>query len=90
MLSVTLAAWLRWTALDLLSSSQRIECSVTVSYEAIRSWRQNVEPASARALCWREGRLGDLWHEDELWVTVRGKRHFFSGQQTRTATLWTS
>ena len=35
--------------MDLLS-----DCGVTLSYETIRSWRQNFEPTSARALRWRD------------------------------------
>ena len=91
MLIVTLAAWLTWTALTLLSSSQRIEYGVTVSYETTRSGCQDVGRASARAVCWRKGLLGDLWHEDGMWVKAPvADVTFFSEQQTRAATLWTS
>ncbi len=33
-------------------------------------------PAYARALRRRQGRLGDTWHLDELFVTIQGQRHY--------------
>ena len=52
------------------------ERGVTVSYEAIRSWRRKFGPAYARTLRRRQARLGDIWHVDEVFITIRGERHY--------------
>ena len=52
------------------------ERGVTVSYEAIRSWCRKFGPEYARTLRRRQGRLGDIWHVDELFITIRGQRHY--------------
>ncbi len=49
---------------------------VIVSYETIRQWSQKFGAEYARKLKRREGRLGDTWHLDELFVTIRGQRHY--------------
>ena len=49
---------------------------VTVSYEAIRLWCRKFGPTSARNLRRRHGRLGDVWHVDEVFVTIRGSRRY--------------
>ncbi len=48
---------------------------VIVSYETIRQWSRKFGAEYARKLKRREGRLGDTWHLDELFVTIRGERH---------------
>ncbi len=45
---------------------------ITVSYEAIRQWCRRFGPAYARILRRRQGRLGDTWHLDELFVNIQG------------------
>ena len=52
------------------------ERGVTVSYEAIRSWCRKFGPEYARTLRRRQGRRGDIWHVDELFITIRGERHY--------------
>jgi hypothetical protein len=52
------------------------ERGITVSYEAIRSWCRKFGPEYARTLRRRQGRLGDIWHVDELFITIRGQRHY--------------
>ena len=52
------------------------ERSITVSYEAIRSWCRKFGPEYARTLRRRQGRLGDIWHVDEVFITIRGERHY--------------
>jgi putative transposase len=47
-----------------------------VSYETIRQWSRQFGPAYARAARRREGRLGDTWYLDEVFVTIRGERHY--------------
>jgi putative transposase len=32
--------------------------------------------AYAHTLRTRQGRLGDIWHVDELFITIRGERHY--------------
>jgi len=52
------------------------ERGITVSYEAIRQWCRKFGSDYARRLKRREGRLGDAWHLDELFVTIRGQRQY--------------
>ena len=52
------------------------ERGITVSYEAIRSWCRKFGSEYARTLRRRQGRLGDIWHVDELFITIRGKRRY--------------
>src|SRR5262249_51496215 len=54
----------------------RIGCGVTVSYEAVRQWCLKFGQEFARKLRHRRGRLGDTWHLDEVFVSLRGKRHY--------------
>ncbi len=52
------------------------ERGVTVSYEAIRFWCGKFGLDYARRLRRRRGRLGDTWYLDEVFVTIRGERHY--------------
>ena len=56
---------------DLLS--QR---GITVSYEAIRLWCLKFGPKYARRVKRRQGRLGDTWYLDEVFVTIQGRRQY--------------
>ncbi len=49
---------------------------ILVSHETIRQWCRKFGPLYARRLTRRRGRLGDTWHLDELFVTIRGRRHY--------------
>ena len=49
---------------------------ITVSYEAIRLWCIKFGPEYARGLKRRQGRLGDTWHLDEVFVTIQGQRQY--------------
>ena len=42
-----------------------------VMYERIRLWCLKCAPRYARTLKRRQGRLGDTWHLDELFVTIQ-------------------
>jgi len=55
------------------------ERGVTVTYESIRQWCQKFGPEYARKLKRRQGRLGDICHIDEMFITLQGERHFFCG-----------
>jgi putative transposase len=52
------------------------ERGVTVTYETVRQWCQKFGPAYARKLKKQQGRLGDTWHIDEVFVTIQGERHY--------------
>lgn len=52
------------------------ERGVIVSYETIRQWSRKFGAEYARKLKRREGRLGDTWHLDELFVTIQGERQY--------------
>ncbi len=49
---------------------------VIVSYETIRQWSRKFGAEYARRLKRREGRLGDTWHLDELFVNIQGQRQY--------------
>ena len=49
---------------------------ITVSYETIRQWCRTFGPAYARTLRHRQGRLGDTWYLDELFVNIQGERQY--------------
>ena len=52
------------------------ERGVTVTYETVRQWCQKFGPDYARKLKKRQGRLGDTWHIDEVFVTNQGQRQY--------------
>jgi putative transposase len=52
------------------------ERGITVTYEAIRQWCLKFGSRYARRLKRRQGRLGDTWHLDELFVTIQGRRQY--------------
>lgn len=47
---------------------------ITVSYETIRHWCDTFGLTYARRLRHRAGPVGDTWHQDELFVSIRGQR----------------
>src|SRR5680860_987418 len=49
---------------------------VMVTYETIRQWCRKFGPDYARRLKRHQGRLGDVWHLDEVFVKIRGERHY--------------
>jgi putative transposase len=52
------------------------ERSITVTYETLRQWCQKFGPAYARKFKNRQGRLGDTWHINEVFVMIQGERHY--------------
>jgi len=52
------------------------ERGITVSYEAIRLWCEKFGSGYAAKLRRRQGRLGATWHLDEVFVSIRGQRHY--------------
>ncbi len=49
---------------------------ILVTYETIRQWCRKFGPEYARKLKRRQGRLGDVWHLDEVFVKIGGDRHY--------------
>jgi putative transposase len=49
---------------------------IVVSYEAIRQWCRTFGPAYAHTLRRRQGRLGDTWYLDELFVNIQGRQQY--------------
>ena len=51
-----------------------LERDIDVSYETIRRWVAKFGPAIARSLCRRQPQPGDIWHLDEVVVTIKGRK----------------
>ncbi len=52
------------------------ERGITVSYETIRRWCAKFGIDYAKRLKRRQGRLGDTWFLDEVFVTINGQRQY--------------
>ena len=52
------------------------ERGIIVSYETVRQWCRKFGPDYARRLRRRQGRLGDTWFLDEVFVTINGERRY--------------
>jgi putative transposase len=52
------------------------ERGIEVSYETVRRWSGKFGPDYAAKLKRRRGRLGDTWDLDEVFVSIRGRRHY--------------
>ena len=50
-----------------------LERGIEVSYETVRRWTAKFEPQIARNLRRCQRRSGDIWHLDEVVVTISGK-----------------
>jgi putative transposase len=46
------------------------------SYETVRRWCRTFGSDYAKRLKKRQGRLGDTWHVDELFVRINGEQHY--------------
>jgi putative transposase len=49
---------------------------IIVSYETIRIWCRKFGPGYARRLKRRQGRLGDSWYLDEVFIRINGQQHY--------------
>jgi putative transposase len=49
---------------------------IIVSYEAIRQWCRKFGQAYANQLRRQRPRPGDTWHLDEVFLTIKGERHY--------------
>ena len=52
------------------------ERGIIVSYETIRQWCAKFGPDYARRLKRRQGRLGDTWFLDEVFISINGQRQY--------------
>ena len=52
------------------------ERGIIVSYESIRLWCNKFGPACTRRLKRRHQGFGDTFYIDEVFVNIRGKRHY--------------
>jgi putative transposase len=52
------------------------ERGLTLTYEAVRYWCRKFGQMYANQLRRRHPKLGDRWHLDEVFLTIKGKRHF--------------
>ena len=53
-----------------------LERGVVVTYEAIRQWCRKFGQQYANQLRRRRPRPGDKWHLDEMFLTIKGERHY--------------
>ncbi len=53
-----------------------LERGVVVTYEAIRKWCRKFGQQYANQLRRRRPRPGDKWHIDEVFLTIKGERHY--------------
>ncbi len=72
------------------SSDLLAQRGITVTYETIRQWCLTFGPTCARTLRRRQGRLGDTWYLDELFVKIQGSADISGEPWTRTVTSSTS
>ncbi len=49
---------------------------IIVTYETIRKWCRKFGQPYANALRHRRPQPGDTWHLDEVFLTIKGKRHY--------------
>ena len=52
------------------------ERGITVSYEAIRFWCLKFGLKYARSIRRKQGRLGDTWYVDEVFVKIQGEQRY--------------
>ncbi len=52
------------------------ERGIAVSYESIRQCCNRFGPEYARKLKKRQGRLGDTWYLDEVFIKINGEMHY--------------
>jgi putative transposase len=52
------------------------ERGITVTYETVRQWCQKFGSAYARKLKKRQGRSGDTWYLDEVFITIQGEQQY--------------
>ncbi|OYR22383.1 IS6 family transposase, partial [Brucella grignonensis] len=53
-----------------------LERGIVVTYETIRCWAKKFGPDYARRLRGKPASASDIWHLDEMVVTISGKKHW--------------
>jgi putative transposase len=53
-----------------------LSARIIASYETVRQWCRKLGPKYARTLKRRQGRLGDTWYLDEVFITINGQRQY--------------
>lgn len=53
-----------------------LEQGIVVSYETIRRWAYKFGPNYARRLRRKTPSPNDIWHMDEVVITINGKKHW--------------
>ena len=72
---ISRAVWIYRFTLSLRDVEDLLaERGVIVSYETIRCWCIKFGPQYAKSIRKRQGRLGDIWHVDELFVRIQGRQ----------------
>jgi putative transposase len=59
-----------------LVEEMRLERGILVSYETVRRWALKFGPAYARRLKRKTPSRRDIWHLDEVVVTIAGQKHW--------------
>jgi putative transposase len=49
---------------------------MVVSYETIRPWAKKFGPDYARRLCRKQPSRNDIWHLDEVVISIAGRKHW--------------
>src|SRR3954449_169530 len=72
------AVWLyfRFSLSLRLAEEMLLERGILVSYETVRRWALKFGPASARRLRRKTPIRRDIWHLDEVVVSISGKKHW--------------
>lgn len=52
------------------------ERGIVVSYETIRRWGRKIGPAYAKQLRWKRPSRQDVWHLDEVVISIAGRKHW--------------
>src|SRR5918999_1002485 len=53
-----------------------LERGIVVSYETIRRWARKFGPEYARRFCRKQPCPHDVWHLDEVVISIAGKKHW--------------
>jgi putative transposase len=72
------AVWLYfWFPLSLrLVEEMLLERGIVVSYETVRRWATKLGPEYARRLKRKRPSCHDIWHLDEVMITIGGQQHW--------------
>jgi putative transposase len=74
------AVWLhfRFPLSQQLVEEMLLKRGIVVSYETVRRWAVKFGPAYAPRLRRKRPNRRDIWHLDEVVVTISGQKHWFA------------